>query len=105
MQAVQFGDAGEHEGDYRNTAFRIAKLAREKKTGEHVEDAGGKGGSINDRHDPLVVGHVIEGRRRAQVQHHDVNACEESKAVKSREVVRLIYCHNIIRSSEFGVQS
>ena len=93
VQAVKLGDAGEHEGDYRNTAFRIAKLAREKKTGEHVEDAGGKGGRINDRHDPLVVGHVIEGRRRAQVQHHDVNACEESKAVKSRKIIRFCFFH------------
>ena len=93
VQAVQFGDAGEHEGDYRNTAFRIAKLAREKKTGEHVEDACGKGGRINDRHDPLVIGHVIEGRRRAQVQHYDVNASEESKAIESREVVRFCVFH------------
>lgn len=93
VQAVKFRDAGKHERDYRNLAFRIAELACEKESGEHVEDAGCKRRGINDRHDPLVVGHVIEGRRRAQVQHHDVNACEESKAVKSREVVRFCVFH------------
>jgi hypothetical protein len=33
------------------------------------------------------------------VQHHDVNACEESKAVKSREVIRFCFFHiEVIKS-------
>ena len=91
VQAVKLGDAGKHEGDNGDLAFRIAKLACEQEACKHVEDAGSKGGRIHDRHDPLVIGHVIEGRGGAQVKHHDVNASEESKAIKSREVIRFFH--------------
>ena len=75
VQAVQFGDAGEHERDDRNLSLRIAELACKKEAGEHVEDAGRKGGRIDDGHDPLVVGHVAQRTGRAQVKHHDVDTC------------------------------
>ena len=91
VQAVKFGDTGKHERDYRNLAFRIAELACKKETCEHVENAGCKGGRIHDGHNPLEIRHVIEGRRGAQMKHHDVNACEESKAIESRKVIRFCY--------------
>lgn len=91
VQAVKLGDAGEHKGDNRYLAFGIAEFACEQEACEYVEDAGGKGGRIHDGHDPLVIGHVVEGRGRTQVKHHDVNACEESKAIKSREIIRFFH--------------
>lgn len=93
VQAVKFGDTGEHEGDNGDLAFGVAEFACEQEACEHVEDAGGKGGRIHDGHDPLVIGHVVEGRGRTQVKHHNVNACEESKAIESREVIRFCFFH------------
>lgn len=99
VQAVKLGDAGEHEGDNRYLAFGIAEFACEQEACEYVEDAGGKGGRIHDGHNPLVIGHVVEGRGRTQVKHHDVNACEESKAIKSREIIRFYFFHiEVIKS-------
>lgn len=99
VQAVKLGDAGEHEGDNGDLAFGVAEFACKQEACEHVEDAGGKGGRIHDGHNPLVIGHVIEGRRRTQVKHHNVNACEESKAIKSREVIRFCFFHiEVIKS-------
>lgn len=75
VQTVQFRDAGEHERDDRNLSLRIAELACKKEACEYVEDAGGKGGRIHDGHNPLIIGHVSQRTGRAQMQHHDVNAC------------------------------
>ena len=81
VQTIKFRNAAEHEGDYRNAALRVTELACEKKARKHVEDACSKGGRIDNRNNPLVVGHVVERRRRAQVKHHDVYASEKTKTV------------------------
>ena len=99
VQAVKLCDAAEHERDDGNLAFRIAEFACEQEACEHVENAGCKSGSIYDGHDPLEIGHVVEGRGGAQVKHHDVNASEESKAIKSREIIRFCFFHiEVIKS-------
>ena len=105
MQTVKLRDSRKHKGDYRNAARGIAELAREKETCKYVEDPRRKSRRIDNGHNPLEVRHIIERRGATQVKHHDVYASEKTKTVKRRKVVRLIYCHNIIRSSEFGVQS
>ena len=87
MQAIEFRDAGEHEGDYRNTVFRIAELACKQKPGKHIEDTCRKGGSANDGHKPLTVLHVIQRAGTAQVEHHDVHAGQKPKPVNSGKVV------------------
>ena len=87
MQAIEFRDAGEHEGDYRNTAFRIAELACKQKPGKHVEDSRSKGRCADNGHEPFPVLHVAQCAGTAQVEHHDVHAGQKSKSVNSGKVV------------------
>ena len=81
MQTVKLRDSRKHKGDYRNAAFRIAKLARKKETCKHVEDTRRKGRRIDNRHNPLEVRHVGERRGTTQVKHHDVDACQKTKTI------------------------
>ena len=81
VQAVQLCNAAEHEGDDRDDSVRVAELACKKEAGEYVEDARCKCRSIYNGHNPLVVGHVVEGARRTQMQHYNVNACEQTKTI------------------------
>ena len=87
MQAIEFRNAGKHEGDNGNTAFRIAKLACKQEPGKHVEDARCKGGSIYDGHEPFPVLHVIQRAGTAQVEHHNVHTGQKPKPVNSGKVV------------------
>ncbi len=61
VQTVKLRNAAEHERDDRDTAVRVAVLACEKETGQHIENPRGKGRRRNDGHDPLAIGHVHKG--------------------------------------------
>ena len=87
VQAVKLRDAAEHERDDRNAAIRIAVLACKKEPGQHIENPCGKSRRRNDGHDPLAIGHVHEGVGTAQMEHDNVQACEETETVNCREVI------------------
>ena len=89
MQAIELRDAGEHEGDYRNTAFWIAELTCKQKPRKHIEDACSKGGSTDDGHEPFPIVHVAESTGTTQVEHHDVYAGQKPKPVNGGIVVGL----------------
>ncbi len=89
MQAIELRDTGKHEGDYGNTAFRIAELACKQEPGKHVEDARRKSGSIYDGHEPLAILHVIQRAGTAQVEHHNIYAGQKPKPVNGGKVVGL----------------
>ena len=89
MQAIELRDAGKHEGDYGNTAFRIAELACKQEPGKHVEDARRKGGGADDGHEPFPVVHIAKGTRTAQVEHHNIYAGQKPKPVNGGKVVGL----------------
>ncbi len=88
VQPVEFRNAAEHKGNYRNSAFRIAELAREQETGQHVKNTCSKSGSRNNGHQPLAVGQVRNGTGTTQVEHHDIEARQQAKTVNGREVIR-----------------
>ena len=81
MQAVKLRDAAEHEGDHRNDAVWVTELTCKKEARKYVEDTSSKRRSIYNGHNPLVIGHIVERTGRTQVQHHDVNACKQTKTV------------------------
>ncbi len=87
MQTVKLRNAAEHERDDRDTAVRVAVLACEKKTGQHIEDARSKSWCRNDGHDPLAIGHVHKGVGTAQMEHDNVQACEETETVNGGEII------------------
>ena len=89
MQAIEFRDAGEHEGNHGDAPFRIAELACKQESRKHVEDARRKGGSADNGHKPFPVLHVAQCAGTAQVEHHDVHASQKSKSVNSREIAGL----------------
>ena len=88
VQPVEFRNAAEHKGNYRNSAFRIAELAREQETGQHVKNTCSKSGGRNNGHQPLAVGQVRNGTGTTQVEHHDIEARQQAKTVNGREVIR-----------------
>ena len=75
VQAVKFRNAAEHERHHGNLSIGVAELACEKETGQHVENACSERRCIHDRHNPLVIGHVVQRTGRTQVQHHNINTC------------------------------
>lgn len=87
MQAIELRDAGKHEGDNGNTAFRIAELACKQEPGKHVEDARRKGGGADDGHEPFPIVHVAESTGTTQVEHHDVYASQKPEPVNGGKVV------------------
>ena len=88
MQPVEFCNAAEHKGNYRNSAFWVAELACEEEPCQHVKNASSKSGGRYNGHQPLAVGQVGNGARTAQVEHHDIEARQQAQAVYSWEVIR-----------------
>ena len=87
MQAVKLCNAAEHERDDRDTAVRVAVLACEKETGQHIENPRGKGRRRDNGHHPLAIGHVHEGVGTAQMEHDNIQACEKTETVNSGEII------------------
>ena len=87
VQAVKLSDAAEHERDHRNATVRVAILACKEESGQHVEDARSKGWRRDNGHHPLAIGHVHKGVRTAQMEHDNIQACEETETVYCGEVI------------------
>ena len=87
VQAVKLCNAAEHERDDRDTAIRVTVLACKKEAGQHVEDARSKSWRRNDGHYPLAIGHVHKSIGTAQMEHDNVQACEETETVNSGEII------------------
>ena len=87
MQTVKLRYAAEHERDDRDTAVWVAVLACKEESGQHIENPCCKGRRRNDGHYPLAIGHVHKSIGTAQMEHDNVQACEETETVNGGEVI------------------
>ena len=87
VQTVKLRYAAEHERDDRDTAVWVAVLACKEEAGQHVEDARSKSWCRNNGHDPLAIGHVHKSIGTAQMEHDNVQACEETETVNGGEII------------------
>ncbi len=87
VQAVKLCNSAEHEWDDWDATIRVAILTCKKKTGQYIKDARSKGWRRDNRHHPLAIGHVHEGVGTAQMEHDNVQACEETETVNGGEII------------------